>query len=69
MHCGPVSLADQVDCNMKDAECSLVDNLIADKTYLADVSTGCSSPPQGERLQQYVRASYVVYQWCYCIVN
>ena len=26
---------------------SLVDNLIG-KTYLADVSTGCSSPPQGE---------------------
>ena len=30
-----------------DDEVLEIDNLIL-KTYLADVSTGCSSPPQGE---------------------
>ena len=31
-----------------------IDNLIL-KTYLADVSTGCSSPPQGEMNLDWVR--------------
>ena len=46
---------------MKDADCSLVDNLIAKETYLADVSTRCSSHPQGKLSTREQSASFNLY--------